>query len=84
MLNKQNYIDLIKAGFDKAKGIDGDPEAQSKAIYNGIASAIMAAFEDADIPIDTFTVPPGIPTVGSPAAQVTTGPGIVTGSKKLL
>jgi hypothetical protein len=87
-LNKQDYIDKIAAGFLASQSITGDPTAQSKAIYTGIVNAIMQAFEDADIPLDTWMVPMGIPvtTAGTPAAQTgaTTAPGTITGNKKLL
>ncbi len=86
-LNKQTYIDLIKAGFDSAKKINNNPDAQSQAIYEGIANAIIKAFQDADIQGTQFSVGPGIPvaTAGTPAAQTgaTTGPGSVIGVGKI-
>ncbi len=83
-LNKETYINLIRAGFDTAKTINGKPEEQSRAIYEGIADAIIQAFQDAEIQGSQFTVAPGIPTAGSPAAQVTTAPGAVVGVGKII
>ena len=49
-----------------------NPEAskQLKALCTGLANAIVPH-------ILTAQVAPGIPTAGSPAAQVTTGPGVL-------
>lgn len=84
--DKSSYAKTIKSALEAAAKVkSGD---QTQAIADAIAGAMMDMMKDAEVPVDTFIVPMGIAvaTAGTPAAQtgVTTAPGTVTGSKKLL
>ena len=69
---KAKFKDSIMAGLKKEFGGTGDHEPS----WEKIASAISEiAVDIVDAMHNDAQVAPGIPTAGSPAAQVTVGPG---------